>query len=93
MKYVEVVQHAGIINFFVKDDVTMDVFRLLMSSLASALGSKVEWIPMPEAEVGRIQLKNGEVYAKLDFEYGLELSCKGLSAHEVTLVRTLLSAA
>ncbi len=51
MKYVEVVQHAGIINFFVKDDVTMDVFRLLMSSLASALGSKVEWISMPEAKV------------------------------------------
>jgi len=62
-----------------------------MRELASALGSKVEWITMPEAEIGKIKLSTGEIYAKLDFEYGLELDCDGFIDHEIFQIEAALS--
>ena len=46
---------------------------------------------MPEAEIGKIKLSDGEIYAKLDFEYGLELVCDGLIDYEIMQIEALLS--
>jgi len=79
-------------RFLVNEDINLNEFRSLMSELASTLSSKVEWIAMPEAEVGKIKLSTGEIYAKLDFEYGLELDCDGFMDHEILQVEAALSA-
>ena len=46
---------------------------------------------MPEAEIGKIKLSDGEIYAKLDFEYGLELVCDGLINYEIMQIEAVLS--
>jgi len=46
---------------------------------------------MPEAEIGKIKLSTGEIYAKLDFEYGLELDCDGFIDHEIFQIEAALS--
>lgn len=78
-------------RFLADEDINLDEFRSLMRELASTLSSRVEWIAMPEAEVGKIKLSAGEIYAKLDFEYGLELDCDGLMDHEILQIEAALS--
>ena len=36
------------------------------------------------------QLSDGEIYAKLDFEYGLELVCDGLIDYEIIKIEAVL---
>lgn len=91
MKYTKSVERGGIERFAINEDITLEEFRSLMSKLSSALGSPIEWISMPEAEVGKIKLANGEIYAKLDFDYGLDVTCEGLDENQVSKTKTILS--
>lgn len=92
MKYVKGVKQRGVIQFLVDDEIDLNEFRSLIEELASKLSSNVEWITMPEAEVGKIKLSTGEIYAKLDFEYGLEIHCDGLMDHDIFQTEATLSA-
>jgi len=92
MKYIKTVRQAGVAKFLADEDINLNEFRSLMKELASILRSKVEWIAMPEAEIGKIKLSTGEIYAKLDFEYGLELNCSDLMDHEILQIEAALSA-
>ena len=78
MKYIKIITKPGVSQFLINEKINLNEFRSLMKELASKLKSSVEWIAMPEAEIGKIKLSDGEIYAKLDFEYGLELVCDGL---------------
>jgi len=92
MKYIKSIKQPGVARFLVDEEINLDEFRSLMKELASTLSSKVEWIAMPEAEIGKIKLSTGEIYAKLDFEYGLELDCNGFMDNEIFQIEAALSA-
>lgn len=79
-------------RLLVDEGINLNEFRSLMRELASTLNSEVEWIAMPEAEIGKIKLSTGEIYAKRDFEYGLELDCDGLMDHEILRIEAALAA-
>lgn len=91
MKYIKTVKQPGVTRFLVDEDINLNEFRSLMKELASTLSSKVEWIAMPEAEIGKIKLSTGEIYAKLDFEYGIELDCDSILHHEILQIDAVLS--
>ena len=92
MKYIKTVNQQGVTRFLVDENVNLNEFRSIMRELASTLNAKVEWIAIPEAEVGKIKLSAGEIYAKLDFEYGLEIDCDGCMDHEIFQIEAALSA-
>lgn len=91
MKHRKNVKQPGVVRFLVEEDINLNEFRSLMKELASIFGSKVELIAMPEAEIAKIKLKAGDIYAKLDFEYGLELDSNGLTDHEISQIEAALS--
>ena len=91
MKYIKTTKNPGISQFLVNENINLNDFRSLMKELASKLKSNVEWIAMPEAEICKIKLSDGEIYAKLDFEYGLELVCDGLIDYEIMQIEAVLS--
>ena len=91
MKYIKSFKQPGVVQFLINDDINLNEFKSLIRELASTLSSKVEWIAMPEAEIGKIKLSAGEIYAKLDFEYGSELDCTNLMDHEIFQIETTLS--
>lgn len=78
-------------KFLIDGEINLNEFRSLMKEVASSSSSKVEWISMPEAEIGKIKLSTGEIYAKLNFAYGLELDCDGLMAYEILKIEAALS--
>lgn len=92
MKYVKVVNQTEGTRFLIKDDVNLSRFKSTMMELGLMLGSNVEWIAMPEAEIGRTKLGTREIYAKLDFTYGLELSCTGFTDDEIFQIEAVLMA-
>ncbi|WP_306393469.1 hypothetical protein [Telluria beijingensis] len=92
MKYLKTVKAPETVKFIVDENINLSEFKSLMRELASTLNSKVEWIAMPEAEIGKIKLSAGEIYAKLDFDYGLELDCDGFKDHEILHIEEILSA-
>jgi len=91
MKYIKTTTKPRVSQFLIDEKINLNEFRSLMKELASKLKSKVEWIAMPEAEIGKIRLSDGEIYAKLDFEYGLELVCDGLIDYEIMKIEAVLS--
>lgn len=91
MRYSKLVDKKGVLHFSVDSDITLDNFKLLMGRVASAVGSRVEWIAMPEAEIGKIKADSGCIYAKLDFEYGLEFDCEGMASPEIATFEAILS--
>jgi len=91
MKYIKIITKPGVSQFLINEKINLNEFRSLMKELASKLKSSVEWIAMPEAEIGKIKLSDGEIYAKLDFEYGLELVCDGLINYEIMQIEAVLS--
>jgi hypothetical protein len=91
MKYIKIITKPGVSQFLINENINLNEFRSLMKELASKLKSSVEWIAMPEAEIGKIKLSDGEIYAKLDFEYGLELVCDGLINYEIMQIEAVLS--
>jgi len=91
MKYIKTTKNPGISQFLVNENINLNDFRSLMKELASKLKSNVEWVATTEAEIGKIKLSDGEIYAKLDFEYGLELVCDGLIDYEIMQIEGLLS--
>jgi len=91
MKYVKITKKPGVAQFLVDEDINLNKFRSLMEELASKLKSKVEWAAMPEAEIGKIKISTGEIFAKLDFNYGLELDCDGFVDHEISQIEAVLS--
>jgi hypothetical protein len=62
-----------------------------VKELASKLKSRAEWIAMPEAEIGKIKLSTGKIYAKLDFKCGLEVGCDGLIDYEIMQIEAVLA--
>jgi len=46
---------------------------------------------MPEAEIGKIKLSTGKIYAKLDFKCGLEVGCDGLIDYEIMQIEAVLA--
>jgi hypothetical protein len=91
MKYIKNTKQPGVSQFLVNENIDLNEFRSLMKELASKLKSSVEWIAIPEAEIGKIKLSDGEIYAKLDFEYGLEIVCDGLINYEIMQIEAVLS--
>ena len=91
MEYIKTTKNPGVSQFLVNENINLNDFRSLMKELASKLKSNVEWIAMPEAEIGKIKLSDGEIYAKLDFEYGLELVCDGLIDYEIMQIQEVVS--
>lgn len=91
MKYIKTTTEPRVSQFLIDEKINLNEFRSLMKELASKLKSEVEWIAMPEAEIGKIRLSDGEIYAKLDFEYGLELVCDGLIDYEIMKIEAVLS--
>lgn len=91
MKYIKIITKPGVSQFLINEKINLNEFRSLMKELASKLKSSVEWIAMPEAEIGKIKLSDGEIYAKMDFEYGLELVCDGLINYEIMQIEAVLS--
>jgi len=91
MKYIKTTKNLGVSQFLVSEKINLNDFRSLMKELALKLKSNVEWIAMPEAEIGKIKISDGEIYAKLDFEYGLELICNGLIDYEIMQIEAVLS--
>ena len=91
MKYIKNTKQPGVSQFLVNENIDLNEFRSLMKELASKLKSSVEWIAIPEAEIGKIKLSDGEIYAKLDFEYGLELVCDGLIDYEIMQIQEVVS--
>lgn len=91
MKYIKIITKPGVSQFLINEKINLNEFRSLMKELASKLKSSVEWIAMPEAEIGKIKLSDGEIYAKLDFEYGLEFVCDGLINYEIMQIEAVLS--
>jgi hypothetical protein len=91
MKYIKTTKNSGISQFLVNENIDLNDFRSLMKELASKLKSNVEWVAMPEAEIGKIKLSDGEIYSKLDFEYGLELVCDRLIDYEIMQIEAILS--
>lgn len=91
MKYIKNIKEPRMAQFLVDEELNLNEFRSLVKELASKLQSKVEWEVIPEAEIGKIKLSAGEIYAKLDFEYGLELDCDGLMDHEIFQIEAVLS--
>lgn len=92
MKYIKAIKQPRVVQFLIDEEININEFILLMKELASTLSSKVEWITIPEAEIGKVKLSTGEIYAKLDFEYGLELDCDGLKDDEILQIEAVLSA-
>ena len=91
MKYVKAVEKAGVTQFLVDEPIGIEDFKRLMVALASKFRASVEWIAMPEAEIGKIRLGTSLIYAKLDFAYGLEINCENLSVDEISNVESALS--
>lgn len=91
MKYIKNTKKPGAAQFLVNEDISLNKFRSLMEELASKLKSKIEWFSMPEAEIGKIKISTGEICAKLDFVYGLELDCDGFVDHEISQIEAVLS--
>jgi len=91
MKYIKTNTEPRVSQFLVEEKINLSDFKLLMKELATKLKSNIEWITMPEAEIGKIKLSDGEIYAKLDFEYGLELVCDGLIDDEIMQIEAVLS--
>jgi len=90
MKYIKTNTKPRVSQFLVEEKINLSDFKLLIKELASKLKSSVEWIAMPEAEIVKIKLSDGEIYAKLDFEYGLELVCDGLIDYEIIKIEAVL---
>ena len=91
MKYIKIITKPKVSQFLINENINLNEFRSLMKELASKLKSSVEWIAMPEAEIGKIKLSDGEIYAELDFEYGLELVCDGLIDYEIMQIEEVVS--
>lgn len=92
MEYKKIIKPSGSVQFRTDVHMSLDEFKSLMSKLASKFELKPEWIAMPEAEIVKITTKPIEIYAKLDFAYGFELDCRGLSTYETSLVESVLAA-
>ncbi|MBD8541337.1 hypothetical protein IFU00_03460 [Oxalobacteraceae sp. CFBP 8761] len=90
MKYIKTTKKPRVSQFLVDEKINLNEFRSIMKDLASKLKSKVEWIAMPGAEIGKIKLSTGEIYAKLDFEYGLEFGCDSLVDYEIMQIEAVL---
>lgn len=69
----------GTLQYHIGRQLDVDSFFLLMESMAKAFGAGPEFIPMPEAEIVKIMLTNGKIYAKFDFAYGVDIDCDGIS--------------
>lgn len=91
MKYIKTTKKQGGTRFLVDEEINLNKFRSLMKEISLKLKSQVEWIAIPEAEIAKIKMSAGEIYAKLDFEYGLELDCDGFTDHEILQIEEFLS--
>jgi len=91
MKYIKTAKQSGMVHFLIDEEINLNEFRSLMKEFTSKLCAKVEWISMPEAEIGKIKLNTGEIYAKLDSEYGLELDCDSLMDQDIFQIEKFLS--
>lgn len=78
-------------NFLIDEDINPNEFRRLIEELACILSVKIKWITMPEAEIGKIKLSTGEIYAKMHSEYGLELDCGDFTDDELLQIEAALS--
>ena len=92
MKFSETYTHQSDVIFLMDTRIEFPLFRQLLDKLAASFCGTVEWISMPEAEIGKIQIGAIRIYGKLDFDYGAEFQCSGLSTSELHKIRTVLTA-
>lgn len=90
MKYIKTVKQPGFVVFLADENIVLSEFRSIIRGLACILDSSVEWITMPEAEIAKIQLSTGKIYAKFDFDYGLEINCEGRLNYEILRIEAAL---
>ena len=75
-----------------RGEMTTAKFMLLTNRLAAAFDVVPNLFWMPEADVANITVRDGRIYAKYDFAYGLEIECTGLSGQQqARLEETLLA--
>ena len=76
--------------FIVSGNPNVGDFRLLMASLATALGARAESEALPHAEVVKMWLDQsdggGLVHARLDIGSGLRVACQALSDDQLHTV-------
>ena len=58
-------------------------FFTLIDALGDLFGVKPEFVAMPEADVAKIKIGCGEIYAKYDLDYGIEIECTGLASEQL----------
>jgi hypothetical protein len=90
MKFTCEVSKNGL-QYYIVSPIIIGDFFLLMDTVANSFGTKPEFISMPEAEIVRITISDGRVYAKFDFDYGIEIECSGFSLGEIVTFENVLS--
>ena len=80
----------GKIQYYFDGKLTIDKFFLMMDAVAGSFGVDSEYIFMPEAEVIKIKLGTGIIYAKYDLDYGPEVECAGLSVSQTAQFEDVL---
>ena len=79
MKFNLTTNRNGHLQYHIGRQLDLDSFFLLMERVAKDFGAGLEFIAMPEAEIVKIRLTNGKIYAKFDFAYGVDIDCDGIS--------------
>lgn len=92
MKYFTSVDSSGMHHYEISDPVSSIKFFSWMDKLAASYGIAAEYFMIPEADIGRIVFPKGKIFAKLDFAYGLEIECSGLSEAQLNQLNEALAA-
>lgn len=79
MKFNLSMSRNGTLQYNIGRQLDVDSFFLLMERVAKDFDAGPEFIAMPEAEIVKIMLANGKIYAKFDFAYGVDIDCDGFS--------------
>lgn len=79
MKFRTKLDLNGVCRYQDFEPINASGFSQLIDKVAASFGINPEYFEIPEAEIGKIILESGEIYAKFDAVYGLEIECSGLS--------------
>ena len=91
MKFKFISRIDGSRDYSFNGEITRSEFFSLIKALSDSLGATADLISIPEAEIGKINLLDGDIYAKFDIIDGFDLKSTGLSPdQEMQLEKILL---
>ena len=90
MKFNRVSNVGGNTYYAKKEEMKISDFFFLMNEIARILKVKLESISIPEAEIIKMTLGNGEIYAKYDLDYDIEIDCNGMSDEDQNKIESIL---